>query len=203
MLIESVMWFYRVENRMKELYSNFRGYLYLNLPRIKWVLVFGMLFFVVFCILQIKAYRIQCYKMVRTMLCGYVLTLNCAFIFVMTLFGRAMGENYRFALRPFRSYYLAFVENDIEILLQILVNIAMYIPIGFLLPCCFKMFEKCRHVVFVVLIMSLCIELIQGVFRLGLFETDDIMNNMLGMTVGIGIYKLCKFTKERVRHKQK
>ena len=183
---------------VKILYENFWGYLQVNLFRVKWVLVFGLLFFAVFCFLRMKGYTRKCNTFMKAMMCDIVLSMNCSFIFVMTLFGRKMGEQYQFEWKPFRSYHTAFVEGEIEILLQILVNIAMYIPIGFLLPCCFKVFEKCRYAILMVVMTSFCIELIQGVFRLGLFESDDIINNMCGVAVGIGMYKLCRIVKLHV-----
>lgn len=168
---------------MKELYSNFRGYLYLNLSEIKWVFVFGVLFLVLFLLLYKKRHAKSRWGLV-------ILSLNCAFIFVMTLFGRAIGETYRYALMPFESYLMVVSEGNMEILLQILVNVAMYIPIGFLLPCCFELFERYRYIILVATMSSTGIELVQGIFRIGLFEVDDIINNTIGATVGVAIYSL-------------
>ena len=181
--MESAMWFYRVGNRMKELYSNFRGYLYLNLSEIKWVFVFGVLFLVLFLLLYKKRHAKSRWGLV-------ILSLNCAFIFVMTLFGRAIGETYRYALMPFESYLMVFSEGNMENLLQILMNIVMYIPIGFLLPCCFELFERYRYVILLAVMSSTGIELVQGIFKIGLFEVDDIINNTIGAAVGVAIYAL-------------
>lgn len=175
---------------MEHLYNNFVGYLQVNLYRIKWILLFGLLFFITFCFLQFKGYTRNYNKKIKTIVCGKILSLNCSFVFVVTLFGRRAGENYGFELMPFHSYYLAYVEGEVEILLQILLNIAMYIPIGFLLPSCFKIFEKFRQVTFSVVVISLCIELIQGVFKLGLFEVDDVINNTVGCMIGFSAWKV-------------
>lgn len=184
-----MMRFYRAEDSsrnctksfgesMSELYSNFQGYLQLNIPRIKWVLVFGVLFFAVFYFLNIKRY-------VRSLVGGIVLSFDCSFIFVMTLFGRRIGGIRNFDLEAFDSYYVAFVEGNMEVLLQILVNIAMYIPLGFLLPCCFRFCEKYRYTLLVAIATSVVIELIQVIFKIGWFEVDDIINNTLGAVIGI------------------
>lgn len=180
---------------MEKLYSNFRGYLQLNIPNVKWILIFGIIFAVLFYLLQAKGYGKQIKSRVVSILCWSILSLNCSFIYNMTLSGRKIGETHRFELRPFRSYYVAFAEGNMEILLQILVNIAMYIPLGFLLPCCFRVFEKYRYVILATFCGSLVIELVQLIFKLGLFEVDDVINNTLGAVIGIGLFIILGRTK--------
>ncbi len=187
---------------MEKLYSNFRGYLKLNIPNIRWILVFGIIFAVLFYLHQVKGYGKQIKSRVASILCWGLLSLNCSFIYIMTLSGRRIGETHRIALKPFSSYYVAFTEGNMEILLQILVNIAMYIPLGFLLPCCFKLFEKYRYVILGTFCGSLIIELIQLVFRMGLFEIDDIIHNTLGAVSGLLIYIIFKRGKNE-HNKQK
>lgn len=77
-------------------------------------------------------------------------------------------------------------------MLQIIINIVMFIPIGFLLPCCFKLYEKYRYVLATAVIASVSIEVLQLIFRMGLFETDDVINNVFGATIGLGFYILAK-----------
>lgn len=187
---------------MEKLYSNFRGYLKLNIPNIRWMLIFGMIFAALFYLLQVKGYGKQIKGRVASILCWGILSLDCSFIYIMTLSGRSIGEIYKIDLKPFSSYYVAFTEGNTEILLQILMNIAMYIPLGFLLPCCFKLFEKYRYVFLGTFCGSLIIELIQLVFRLGLFEVDDIINNTLGAVIGLLIYMIFKRGKNE-HNKQK
>ena len=175
---------------IKELYNNFQGYLQLNIPRIKWVFLFGIIFYAMFYSLQVKGYTKKSPSKVSSTVCGITLSLNCSFIFIMTLFGRKIRENHRFDLKPFGSYYYAFTEGNMEILLQIFINIAMYIPFGFLLPCCFKLFEKYWNIIYVAIGSSVIIELIQVVFKIGLFEVDDIISNTLGSVIGFLIYIL-------------
>ena len=175
---------------LKELYRNFQGYLQLNLPKIKWVIIFGVAFYVLFCFLYKKGCVKRHQKTVTTTICGIVLSLNSSFIFIMTLFGREIRKTHRLELKPFESYFISFSEGDMEVLLQILVNIAMYIPLGFVLPYCFKVFERYRYIILVSIASSMVIELIQLVFRIGWFEVDDIINNTLGAVVGVLIYAI-------------
>lgn len=187
---------------MEKLYSNFRGYLKLNIPNTKWILIFGIIFAVLFYLLQVKGYGKQIKGRVASILCWGILSLNCSFVYIMTLSGRSIGETHRFEIKPFDSYYVAFTEGNMEILLQILMNIVMYIPLGFLLPCCFSFFEKYRYVILITFCGSLVIELIQLVFRMGLFEVDDVINNTLGAVIGLLIYMIFKRGKNE-HNKQK
>lgn len=173
---------------MVELYNNFQGYLQLNLSKIKWILLFGIVFYGIFFILEKKGYTKKQKGRVITMINGIILSLNCSFIFVMTLFGREMGETRSYRLLPFESYGVAFFEGNIEILLQIVVNIAMYVPLSILLPVCFRWFERYRNVVLVVTISSLAVELIQVIFKMGMFEVDDVISSVLGTLIGLAVY---------------
>ena len=77
---------------MSKLYSNFQGYLQLNVPRIKWILILGLLFYVLYCLLWLKGFTRKYKKVMTTMLWGIILSLDCSFIFVMTLLGREIGD---------------------------------------------------------------------------------------------------------------
>jgi glycopeptide antibiotics resistance protein len=187
---------------MGDFIGNFQGYLQLNIPNIRWILVFAFIFVALFYLLQVKGYGKQMKSRVASILCWGLLSLNCSFIYIMTLSGRRIGKTHRIALKPFSSYYVAFTEGNMEILLQILVNIAMYIPLGFLLPYCFKLFEKHRYVIVGTFCGSLIIELIQLIFRMGLFEVDDVINNTLGAVIGLLIYMIFKRGKNE-HNKQK
>ena len=180
---------------MSELFSNFQGYFQLNIPRIKWVLAFGFVFMILFMILQKKDCVKQHANPITTMISCVFFSLSCSFIFVMTLFGRSIGTEFDFRAKPFESYYIAFVEGGIEVMLQIIVNVVMFIPIGFLLPCCFRIYEKYRYVLITAIIVSVSIELMQLIFKMGLFETDDIINNVFGAMIGLGLYVVAKRVK--------
>lgn len=177
---------------MNELFSMFQGYLQLNISRIKWVLVFGLVFMILLLFLRKKDCVKQHANPIATMVCGILLSLSCSFIFVMTLFERSVGADFSFRVKPFESYYIAFAQGGIEVMLQIIINIMMFVPIGFLLPCCFKLYEKCRYVLTTTVIVSVSIELFQLSFKIGLFETDDVINNVLGAMMGLGIYVVAK-----------
>lgn len=188
---------------MKELFDNFQGYLQLNIPNIKWIILFGFAFCVLFMSMGKKNWVKHDGNFVKSIICVSLLSLSCSFIFVMTLFRRSIGAEFDFRSKPFESYYIAFAEGGIEVMLQIIINIVMFIPIGFLLPCCFRMYEKYRYVLITALIASVAIELLQLIFRIGLFETDDVINNVFGTMMGLGIYVMCTRLRRRNNDKQK
>ena len=180
---------------MSELYSYFQAYLQLNIPKTKWILVFGIVFMTMFLILQERGCVKQYAKPVGTIVLGILLSLIVSFVFVMTLFRIPSKEDVSFCLKPFESYWIS-AEGNIEVMLQIIINIVMFIPIGFLLPCCFKLYEKYRYVLLTVVKVSISIELFQLIFKIGSFEIDDVINNVFGTMIGLGIYVLAEIVKK-------
>lgn len=72
---------------------------------------------------------------------------------------------------------------------NIILNILLFIPFGYLLP---SMFPKLRwwQVVIIGFCGSLLIELLQLLTRLGYADVDDLINNTLGAAIGFLCYKL-------------
>ena len=91
---------------------------------------------------------------------------------------------------PFWSYIEGFSSRR-YILVQILLNILMFIPIGLLGSDALKT-NRFLKVTLFGLVLSLTIELLQLVFRRGLFEFDDIFHNTLGCIIGFYIYKIAE-----------
>lgn len=168
-------------------------------PKLKWIFFFALLFLLFYAVVE----KIRCRKQQEVyaktgMIASMMLSLSVSFIFVMTVFGRTEGDS-GFRIVPFASYSMALEGKDVELLLQILVNIAMYIPVGLLLPCCFQLFKKSRYAVLAAFLGSTGIELWQGLSKTGLFETDDILNNVLGALIGVGLYKMAGLVKQRIK----
>ena len=73
---------------------------------------------------------------------------------------------------------------------NIVLNIMMFVPIGFLLP---VGIQKCRRFWYTYLtgiLLTVMIESIQLVMKRGIFEMDDILNNFVGAMIGYGCYVL-------------
>ena len=178
---------------MKGIYNNFLGYIRISYHKLLWVFLFAVLLYCLFHMLKKASGK-------RDVLCRVVLCVAVSFIFVMTLFSRSAGD-YTVTLRPFWSYRTAYETENAELWLQIIMNIAMYVPIGFALPGCLQTVDKLWKVIVLVLICSVGIEAIQYIFSIGYAEVDDVINNLFGTLIGYALYmgfeKCCKkLTKE-------
>ncbi|MGB4091069.1 MAG: VanZ family protein [Ruminococcus flavefaciens] len=119
--------------------------------------------------------------------------LHIAVVLYITLIDRIPGER-RHMLTPFweirnvingteRSFYIG----------QIIGNLLMLFPTGFLLPAIFKC-KKIRwyHVASTALLFSLFIEITQYFTGRGLMEFDDVFNNTVGCLIGYAVYLMIR-----------
>lgn len=113
---------------------------------------------------------------------GYAVTICTAFILWSTLLLRTPGTSHQANLIPLWSWYQGFLQGNDEIRLQIYFNILLFLPFGF-----FSQLSKARPLGRNILrgfLLSLFIEVCQYIFRLGLFEWDDLIHNTLGCALG-------------------
>ena len=114
-------------------------------------------------------------------------SLLLAYVFLVmsvTVLSRGHRIENNTLLKPFWSYMaLIYGNNKYSILTEIVLNILMLIPVGFLLPFLVK-----KHTVMYGFLCSLCIEVFQLVTKRGYFEIDDLIHNTLGVVVGVGLY---------------
>lgn len=121
----------------------------------------------------------------RPLLAAYIL-----FILMETIIGRKVGVG-RVELVPFWSY------SHPELRMEIILNYMLFIPLGVLLYLCFG--EKLGlRVVIAGLLLSVSIEIVQLVFRIGLFEFDDMIGNTVGCLIGAVIGKATREIKKRI-----
>ena len=99
-------------------------------------------------------------------------------------FGDMRGYNFHL----FRAWREAWNMFSFKNWANVLLNIAMFIPFGVLLPWMYKAFRKWYVTLIGVLSFSLAIEVFQGVTERGLFDVDDLFANVLGAVFGYGIY---------------
>lgn len=71
---------------------------------------------------------------------------------------------------------------------EIILNILLYIPLGYLLPFTFEKLKPWQ-VLLIGLGCSVLTEVTQLVCKIGLFEFDDMLNNTLGCAIGLMMYK--------------
>lgn len=125
-----------------------------------------------------KAYHILLYVVFLVYVFGVIYN---------TLLNRDMQSTMHYELQLFWSYQLIFDKN-IYFWQEIVLNILLFLPGGILLPLAFKKLNRLRWLFLTAFCSSLCIELIQLVGKIGLFEFDDIFNNVLGALIGFGLY---------------
>ena len=115
---------------------------------------------------------------------------------------RAGGETRELVLEPFRSLKLYFDTGYEEWIRVIVMNIAMFYPLGCVYAC-FNKNKKTKPWMFFVFafLFSVVIETVQYAFSLGVSETDDVINNTQGALLGYLItylfYKLLNKSGEK------
>lgn len=105
------------------------------------------------------------------------------------LFTRRFGVSSKYELMLFWSYLKIIKNHDIGLLIQVLLNCVMLLPIGFLLPLSISSDLSWIWCFIICLIFSVSIEVSQLIFKLGLFEFDDILHNVIGGMLGFFISK--------------
>lgn len=109
------------------------------------------------------------------------------FVYV-TLIERTQSDIPRYNLRLFWCVWEAWTTKNAMDWYFIVGNVSIFIPLGILLPLCFDRMKVWWRTILLGFGLSLGIELTQLVFRLGLFEFDDIFNNTLGTLLGYGLF---------------
>ena len=108
-------------------------------------------------------------------------------IIALSVLLRPIQTGKAFNLTPFWSHRAVQAGNAVDLLAQIIANVAAFIPIGLLLGCAFGRMKWWK----VLLIgggFSLLIEMLQFILKRGFAEVDDLIHNVLGCAIGYGIY---------------
>ncbi len=87
-------------------------------------------------------------------------------------------------LTPFWCIKEAWKCRDAEDWYLIIGNIAIFMPLGIILPYFFKFRNKIAGAMGIGFVVSLFIEISQYIFHRGFFEIDDLINNTLGCILG-------------------
>ena len=135
----------------------------------------------------------------RPLLAAYIL-----FILMETIIGRKTGVG-RVELVPFWSY------SHPELRMEIVLNYILFIPFGLLLSLVKKGGEvekageiesgvelSTGRIVLTGFLLAASIEIVQLVFRIGLFEFDDMIGNTIGCLIGAVVGKATRELKKRI-----
>ena len=99
---------------------------------------------------------------------------------------------------PFRVNLLPLVnlfdyDSKRDLLVNVIGNVAMFIPSGIVLPIIYKRLDTFLKVLLAGGSISLCIEIIQLPFSVRATDIDDLILNVVGVVMGYGIYALIRY----------
>lgn len=110
-------------------------------------------------------------------------------------FGRMEGySNYRYNLVPFQEIirfikYHAYIDF-FSVVINLLGNVLAFMPFGALIRWVVDRKIKWFQATGYTFLFSLCVELLQLVAKVGVFDVDDLILNTLGGLIGFWIYYL-------------
>lgn len=125
------------------------------------------------------------------------------FLFFSEAYGRvAEAERaYRYNLIPFveiRRFWEYREQLGVFALsTNILGNVVGFIPYGFILPAIFYGLRNGFLITMSGLALSLCIEIIQLVTKVGCFDVDDLILNTLGAFLGYLAFAICNYLRRK------
>lgn len=134
-------------------------------------------------------------RILEILLFAVYLVMLCYFLFIADRVGRTYAERaYHYNLVPLkeirRFWEYRHVLDFWSVILNLVGNVAAFIPFGLFLP---RLFQRCRKFLLTMLFcfeFSLCVEVIQLIWKVGSFDVDDILLNTLGGILGFFIYKI-------------
>lgn len=135
----------------------------------------------------------------RRLVAGLLFVLYFIILFYFLFFseemGRTYGErDYHYNLVPLKEIGRFIKYRKIlgaeAVLLNIVGNIAAFLPFGAFLPIFSKRCQNLFCTVFYSFELSLLVELLQLVFKVGTFDVDDLLLNTIGGMLGFLIYTL-------------
>lgn len=132
----------------------------------------------------------------------YVLLL-VYFLFFSEGYGRvAEAERaYRYNLIPFVEIRRFWTYREqlgmFALFTNILGNVVGFIPFGYILPVVFRGFRNGFLIILSGFCLSLCVEVIQLVTKVGCFDVDDLILNTLGAAVGYLAFAICDYLRRK------
>lgn len=168
--------------------SEFKVYFLSSISNIPSCIIWGLVaVLIIGCVILVlrKGWREGLRATAVLLLVEWIFLILCSSV----LFREAHVER-QCHLIPFDSYF-HYPENSyfIEASAVNVLNIVLFVPLGLLLGLGFRGMTW-KTVFLVGLGISFSIELFQFLIKRGLFETDDLIHNLIGCMFGYGIYRL-------------
>lgn len=158
--------------------------IYEAIPLELYAVLFGVFFVVALLLVSIKGFKNSIRLILQVLFVEVVVLLYC-----FTVFCRASIDEYRYRLIPFWRFRVNSTDLQHSLLVENMLNVLMFVPLGLLIGCAFKGIGW-KRMLLVSLSISVSIEILQYILRKGFAETDDVIHNVVGCAVGYGIYCL-------------
>ena len=170
--------------RLQEIIGIVREYFFLALIA---VIVLGIIFFLGYFIVYKKLIGGKKSLPKKQLLLVGLFISYVIMVIGVTFLNR--GSNYQggMELSFLSSYREAWYSFSVRHWQFVLLNIFMFVPFGILLPLLHSRFQKAIWTIGAALLFTLSIESFQLVTGYGIFEVDDLFNNLLGAIIGYGI----------------
>ena len=168
--------------------ENIRDYyfLYLNsvcesVPIWFYVFLIGVMVFTMTLLFLIFGVKNVVKTFIIIVLLEYLVFIICSAVFF-----RDLVEVRDYCLIPFWSYHASSEDLQNSLYIEKMMNVLMFVPIGFLMGGAFghKIWKK---VLVFAVSLSFLIETLQYMLKRGFSELDDVFHNTLGAMIGFGL----------------
>ena len=132
----------------------------------------------------------------------YVLLL-IYFLFFSEEYGRVAEaeQAYRYNLVPFVEIRRFWIYREqvgtLAFLTNIFGNVIGFIPFGFILPVIGRRWRSGVLIILSGFGLSLCVETIQLITKVGCFDVDDMILNTAGAAVGYVLFAVCNYLRRK------
>ena len=170
--------------RLQEIIGIVREYFFLALIA---VIVLGIIFFLGYFIVYKKLFGGKKSLPKKQLLLVGLFISYVIMVIGVTFLNR--GPNYQggMDLSFFTSYREAWYSFSVRHWQFVYLNIFMFVPFGILFPLLHSRFQKAVWTIGTAALFTLSIETFQLITGYGIFEVDDLFNNLLGAIIGYGI----------------
>ena len=165
-------------------------------------IIISVIVFAVFCIVTVILYKCRRFDKAQC-IAAILLSMYIVTMLYFTVVGRYSHGEYANQIYFFYSYRFLLEKFDYQSIRQVVINLVMLVPVGFLLSVIIKGKGKYVIVLVLCLLLTVFIESMQLLTKCGSFEVDDIINNMIGAVIGMLIYALIHWITHQKMYKGK
>ena len=137
----------------------------------------------------------------------YIATL-IYFLFFSESYGRAgfAEREYHYNVVPFREIKRFWIYREqlgvFAVVTNLLGNVVGFVPFGFMLPLIVRRARGFFLITLLGFALSLFVEVVQLITKVGCFDVDDLILNTLGAAVGYILFAVCHLIDDQTRRKK-